>query len=157
MRLTIALGALLLAGSAHAGTSDATFASHVEGAYFITDESGVRGTLVFDAAGTVTQVVSDQPELGFTAAQGAWVRDGDRGVRARLIDFDFELPSGRPKSSTVVVYEITFSSPESRRFLSLEGTIAGQSYAPPQDPLAPTEPPIGSFAASISGERITVD
>ncbi len=156
-RLTVGLClilAVMVAGEAR--PTDRT-AIAIEGAYLLLQTDGFQRILTFDRSGNLSQVSDQQTLIGFSVGQGTWEQTAPGKVRARLIDFSFEIESGKRSGPSLIDYELTFSDPDSGRYGKVSGSYTGKNFDVGQNPLNPSEAPTRPFGIDFEGYRITVD
>ena len=146
--------ALVRAGDV-AAEDDAALA--FAGACLLLQDDKFQRILSLDRAGTITQVSDQEPLIGFTAGLGAWQQTGPDSVRARVIDFSYEVDGGKPSGPALIIYDLTFSDLADGKYQMVSGLYAGEQFAVGQDPLNPSEPPIRSFGIAFKGQRITAE
>ena len=137
--------------------ADDSAANAFEGAYLLIQDDKFQRILSLDRAGTITQVSDQEPLLGFTGGLGAWQQTGPESVRARVIDFSYEGEEGKPTGPALIIYDLTFSDLVNGKYQKVSGLYAGEQFAPGQDPLNPSEPPIRTFGIAFKGQRITAE
>jgi hypothetical protein len=136
----IALLACLVLALVRAGdvAADDSTAIVFEGAYLLIQDDNFQRILSLDRAGTITQVSDQEPLFGFTAGLGAWQQTGPESVRARVIDFSYEVDGGKPLGPALIIYDLTFSD-----------LVAGKYQT--------VSAPIRSFGIAFKGQRITAE
>jgi len=137
--------------------ADDSAASAFEGAYLLIQDDKFQRVLSLDRAGTISQVSDQEPLLQFTAGLGAWRQTGPESVRARVVDFSYEGDGGEPMGSALIIYDLTFSNFAAGKYQKVSGIYAGEQFAPGQNPLNPSEPPIRTFGTAFKGQRITAE
>lgn len=137
--------------------ADEGAAAAFEGAYLLIQDDHYQRIVSLDRAGTISQVSDQELLIGFTGGQGAWRQTGSDSVRARVIDFTYEIEGGKPVGPSVIVYELTFSDLVSGKYQKVSGTLAGEQFAVGQDPLNPAEAPVRTFGIPFKGQRITAE
>lgn len=156
-RLATMLGLVLaVALTADAGATDRT-AIAFEGAYLLLQDDGFERILSFDRSGTVSQVSDLQSVIGFSEGRGAWEQVGPDSIKARVIDFTFDPKGGERVGPSAIVYELTFSEPQSGAYQKVSGSMAGSQYAIGVNPLNASEEPIRTYGIGFKGQRITVE
>jgi hypothetical protein len=155
----IAVLACLILALVRAGdvVADDSAALAFEGAYLLTQDDNFQRILSLDRSGTISQVSDQEPLLGFTAGLGAWQQTGPESVRARVIDFAYEVDGGKPIGPAMIIYDLAFSDLVAGKYQTVSGIYAGEQFAAGQDPLNPSEPPIRSFGIAFKGQRITAE
>jgi hypothetical protein len=144
------------AGAANAVAADRS-TSEIEGTYLLTQKDQYQRLLSFDGAGIVTQVSDQEPTLGFTSGRGEWTLAGADKVKATVVDFSYDLNDGSPIGPAVIVYELVFSDLQAGKYQKVEGSFAGKQFVTGQDPLNPSETPMGTFGIGFEGRRITAE
>jgi hypothetical protein len=148
----VCLGILSL-GAIAAGASDRD-ALEVEGSYVLYQQDGNQRALSFDRSGNVTQASDLETVVGFTSGVGAWEQTGPDSVTARIVDFTFDIDTGKPMGPAIVEYDLTFGDLVQGKYQTVTGSISGGQYDVGQDPLAPTKAPYRDFRYTFEGKRI---
>jgi hypothetical protein len=146
--------AVMHAESVHATDRQATA---IEGTYLLIQDDGFQRVLSFDRGGNVSQVSDQQTLIGFTEGLGAWEQTSPNNVGARVVDFAFDLKSGRRLGSSLIIYELTFTDLEAGQYQRVGGSYSGKVFPVGENPLEPTKQPIQSFGVSFKGRRISFE
>ena len=154
MKWLLSVVCLVLATELATARADDRMAIAVEGAYLLIQENDSQRVLSFTRGGTVSEVGSGEQRRGYTSGLGTWEQTGPNQVVARIIDFNFDLDSGAPTGTALIVYTLTFEGLEQGRFQRFSGSFSGQQFALGQNPLNPTEPAVRSFGRAFTGQRI---
>ena len=136
------------------------FGERVAGTYLITfdredEDPTFRRLVTLTAHGTWLSVDAHQysDAFTFTDQQGAWKRSGPREMTARVIDFSYNPAGGDPNGVTRIRFVVRFTS----NFQEVHGTMFGETFPAEENPLDPEGPPLGTFEATFTGQRVTVE
>jgi hypothetical protein len=146
------LCAVIYAGNVQAAEQQATA---VEGTYLPLQSDKYQRVLSFDRGGNVAQISDQQTLIGFTEGRGAWKQIGPGKIQARVIDFSFDLKSGKRIGPSLIVYDLTFTDLESGHYQKISGSYSGKVFPLGENPLAPEKPAIQSFGIEFKGERVS--
>jgi len=135
---------------------DDAFAKALEGTYVLFEKEGFQRLLSFSRGGNVTQVSNQEKSIGYTSGLGSWKRTGADHIRARVIDFEFDLDEGTPTGVALVDFDITLSKEASTQYQALSGTYSVRSYATGQNPLSPSEAPGRTYNEAFTGYRVAI-
>ena len=156
MKHTAWLVLFLLALARSGGlAADEMGADAFAGAYLLVQHDGYQRIVTLGSDGIVTQVSDQEPVLGFTGGRGAWQQTGPDKARARVIDFSYELADNARVGPSLIVYDLDFADPVDGKYQKVSGRFAGKQFAVGQNPLTPSEPPIGTYGIAFQGQRIT--
>ena len=144
--------------SRHSGRGN--FGERVAGTYLITfdrddEDPTFRRLVTLTAHGNWLSVDAHQysDEFTFTDQQGAWKRSGRREITARVIDFNYSPAGGGPTGVTRIRFVVRFTS----NLQEVHGTMFGETFPADENPLDPEGPPLVTFEATFTGQRVTVD
>ena len=147
------LCAVIYAGSTRAEEQ----AIAIEGTYLLLQSDMYQRVLSFDRGGNVAQVSDQQTLIGFTVGRGAWKQTGKNTVQARVIDFAFDLTSGKRIGPSLITYNLTFTDLESGHYQKISGSYSGKVFPVGENPLAPKKPAIQSFGIEFKGKRVSLN
>ncbi|MDA7947525.1 MAG: hypothetical protein MPJ78_08605 [Hyphomicrobiaceae bacterium] len=148
--LCLLLG-VTLAASAFADEKSETA---IAGSYFITQDDKFQRVLTFEPGGAISQVSDQQTLLGFSSGQGSWKLTGPGTVKASVIDFSYDLKTGKRVGPGIINYEVKFTDERSGKYQSISGSFSGSVYPVGDNPLKPSKQPVYSFAIGFKGGRI---
>jgi hypothetical protein len=127
----------------------------IEGTYLLLQSDKYQRVLSFDRGGNVAQVSDQQTLEGFTEGRGAWKQTGEHTVQAQVIDFAYDLKSGKRIGPSLIIYNLTFTDLESGHYQKITGSYSGKVFPVGENPLAPKKPAIQSFGIGFEGERLS--
>jgi hypothetical protein len=156
LAVILVAGALASSAAPASELDDDAFAKALEGTYILFEKDGFQRVLSFSRGGNVTQVSNQEKSIGYTSGLGTWKRTGADHIRARVIDFEFDLDEGAPTGVAVVDFDITLSKEALAQYQALSGRYSVRSYATGQDPLSPSEAPRRTHNEAFTGSRVAV-
>ncbi len=149
-----------MADSERRDSGRGNFGERVAGTYLITferedEDPTFRRLVTLTAHGNWLSVDAHQysDEFTFTDQQGAWTRSGRREITARVINFNYLPADGSPTGVTRLRFVVRFTS----NFQEVRGTMFGETFPANENPLDPAGSPLGTFEATFTGQRVTVD
>ena len=154
-RLTAALCIALGVATATDGMAADPFTLAIEGPYLLIQANDYQRVLTFHASGAVVQVSDQQAAIGFTAGQGAWTQVGADHATARVVDFSYDLSTGKRAGPSVIVYDLNFSDLADGKYAKVAGSLSGKVYPPGENPLNPAVAPVRTFSVGFTGQRMT--
>ncbi len=80
---------------------------------------------------------------------------GSNKIQARVIDFTFDLKSGKRIGPSLIIYELTFTDLELGHYQKISGSFSGKVFPVGENPLTPAKPANQSFAIGFKGERVS--
>jgi hypothetical protein len=146
--------AILLLGATAAGASDSD-PLEIEGSYILYQNDGHQRVLSFNRSGNAIQASDLETVVGFSSGLGAWEQTGPDSATARLVNFNFNVDTGKPMGSAIVGYDLKFRDLVGGKYQTVTGSLSGGQYDIGQDPLAPTTEPYLKFQYTFEGKRIT--
>ncbi len=154
LALSLGLAVLISSAASASELDDHAFAKAVEGTYILFEKDGFQRVLSLSRGGNVSQVSDQEKSYGYTTGLGAWTRTGAHQIRARVIDFEFDLDKGTPTGVARIDFVITLSKIVSTHYQAVSGTFVVQSYATGQNPLSPSEAPMRAYDDAFTGSRV---
>ena len=137
------------------------FIKSVTGTYFLSqqDENNFKRIVTITADYCFFSVSQESPSFGFSDGQGAWQRIGlQQKIRARILDFDFDLETGAPLSVSRATFTIMFAVKVNGKFQAVSGEFLVEQFELNKNPLDPKAEPFQTFGPTgFTGHRVTVD
>ena len=158
LSLITAVAALALLGglSAPSAAANDRIGWRFVGTYLWVEDESFQRVVTLHRDGTFSSISQAGPTFGFTGGLGSATQTGKREITATQIDFNFDA-DGNATGVTRAVFVMTFDEKRGGRFQTVQGSLAGETFAPGEDPLDPASTPADTFEFDYVGERVPAD
>jgi len=122
------------------------------GTYLVQEGSGAQAIWTLERDGAFLGTSSTQPAFRFSDQQGSWEKDGNRGVKAVLLDFSFDAGG----SAINVARADVVLRPVGGDYDTVEGEFTLRFFEPGEDPLDPASDTGQPITDTFTGRRVDV-